>query len=152
LADFCAERCPFVRGRSGIPTVEQEAAFIRRFLDSPPSMLLVARAEERIVGMLDFCCRPHPQESHAGELGMSVLQPFRRRGIGRALLTALFERLRAFPQVRRVELEVFATNQGAIQLYQSCGFRHEGCRERAVRVDAAFVDVFLMARHTEPNQ
>jgi ribosomal-protein-alanine N-acetyltransferase len=51
----------------------------------------------------------------------------RRKGTGRALLTALLERLEDDAQIT---LEVRRTNAGAIALYESFGFRAAGVRRR----------------------
>lgn len=52
---------------------------------------------------------------------LAVGEPYRRRGVARALLEALHLRLRA-ASVTRVYLEVRPSNQAAVTLYHSAGY------------------------------
>jgi ribosomal protein S18 acetylase RimI-like enzyme len=52
---------------------------------------------------------------------IEVFEPFRRRGLGRELLAAA-EELATSRGARTIALNVFATNQPAIGLYQAAGF------------------------------
>ncbi len=60
-------------------------------------------------------------------LNVAVDVPFRRRGIGRALMHALFLRA-AGPGVLGFTLEVRVSNAGAISLYEGLGFVSRGVR------------------------
>ena len=48
--------------------------------------------------------------------------------------------------LRRVSLEVFATNTPAIRLYESMGFAVDGAKREGVRVGETYVDLLLMSR------
>lgn len=48
--------------------------------------------------------------------------------------------------LRRIALQVFATNARAIRAYEKCGFVHEGRLQEAAYVDGNWVDVLCMAR------
>lgn len=63
-------------------------------------------------------------------MNIAVDPPWRRRGIGTALLTALIER--AGPD-ESYTLEVRPSNPGAIALYERFGFRSAGTRPRYYR-------------------
>jgi len=54
---------------------------------------------------------------------------YRRQGLGRALVTALLEAARQHGMARAT-LEVRASNEGAIALYQSFGFKEAGRRKQ----------------------
>ena len=58
---------------------------------------------------------------------IAVRREHRRRGHARALITAA---LAAYPEARRVHLEVRPTNAAALTLYDSLGFRATGRRPR----------------------
>jgi RimJ/RimL family protein N-acetyltransferase len=152
LMEFTAERCPFVFQRDSTPSIADEEQFIRRHAETPNSVLFLGEVDQRIIGMLDFLTPTRPELAHGGALGMSVLREFRRRGIGRALLNRLIEWAEKRPMLRRVELEVFATNVAAIGLYEQFGFVLEGRRRGAVRIGGTYVDVLCMARvfHERP--
>jgi RimJ/RimL family protein N-acetyltransferase len=48
--------------------------------------------------------------------------------------------------LKRVELEVFASNVPAIALYLRSGFVIEGCKRRARYLDGKYDDLILMAK------
>ncbi|HTE65154.1 MAG TPA: GNAT family N-acetyltransferase, partial [Candidatus Binatia bacterium] len=59
------------------------------------------------------------------EISLGVEAAWRGRGIGRALLTALFDRARS-DGIEALSLSVDANNAPALALYQSMGFRSAG--------------------------
>ncbi len=63
-------------------------------------------------------------------MALAVDEGYRRRGIGRWLLSATFERAKA-PGGGRYLLQVQVENAGAIALYQSLGFRIAGRHENS---------------------
>ena len=79
---------------------------------------------------------------------MGVHPDFRHRGIGSRLLHAAVSRAWAMG-LERVELEVFASNPVARQLYERYGFSTEGILYRARKFDGAYDDVIVMALFRE---
>jgi RimJ/RimL family protein N-acetyltransferase len=67
------------------------------------------------------------------ELGMAVLDGWRGKGAGSALLEAAIEWARHQPAVHKLGLEVWPHNGAAIALYQRLGFEVEGRRRRHYR-------------------
>jgi len=59
---------------------------------------------------------------------LAVGEPHRRRGVAKALLEALHDRLRA-SGVRHVYLEVRPSNQAALALYRSAGYVEQSRRK-----------------------
>jgi ribosomal protein S18 acetylase RimI-like enzyme len=75
---------------------------------------------------------------------MGLLPEYRRRGLGRLLVTkAILSAHEA--GIERVELEVFASNEVAIRLYRALGFVTEGIKRRARKLDGQYEDNVLMA-------
>jgi len=100
------------------PTPAWEHALARP--DCPCHLLLVAVEAATIAGW----CRLFPTDEEALELGIGVLGPYRRRGLGRALLDAALEwaSARGMPVV----LETRTDNASAIRLFTRYGFRVVG--------------------------
>jgi len=147
LAELRAERLPTILRYPTTPTIEEEAAFMRRF-EREGADYFVAEVDGRIVGNLSIFRHVHPQTAHSASLGMAVLAPYRSRGVGSCLLDAAIswsERRK----ICRVELEVLSNNEQAQRLYARKGFIVEGRRRGAVEVDGSFVDAILMARVPE---
>lgn len=128
-------------------TVEQEAEWIRKHLDAPGKLMILAEAESRIVGYLNFCNYEKKRLSQNGSFGISVHKEWRNLGIGRLLIETMLDWARRNPLIEKVYLEVFASNERAIHLYQKLGFVEEGRKSRHVKFsDGYFEDEILMSR------
>jgi RimJ/RimL family protein N-acetyltransferase len=127
-------------------TPEQERARIEELAESPRARWLVAELDGELVGELTIKgVSPRRALAHIATLGLSVRARFRRRGVGRALMT---EALAWAPTAgyKRVELQVYARHTAAIALYESFGFEHEGRRRRYIREGDEYLDDLVMAR------
>jgi len=119
--------------------------WIERLSKEPDQVLIIAEHESVLIGMLDFHIGGRKRISHRGTLAMSVLPEWRARGVGTALLDALFSWVKTRPNVRKVGLAVLASNAPAIRLYERYGFIEEGRRRGEVRNDdGSYVDDILM--------
>ena len=109
-------------------------------LDSPNTFPLVAVADGSVVG---FLC-PSLVLDEGEILDVAVRGDCRGVGIGRLLVT---EALRLFRErgALRVFLEVRVSNEAAISLYRSIGFRESGRRTRYYEngEDALLMDIFF---------
>lgn len=104
----------------------------------------VALVEDRVVGWCDISPIPRPVHAHCGVLGIGILAGHRRMGIGPALMLATLGKAREIG-LTRIELTVREHNTTAIALYENLGFRHEGRKRNAVRVDGAYENILSMA-------
>jgi ribosomal protein S18 acetylase RimI-like enzyme len=75
---------------------------------------------------------------------MGLLQPYRGRGLGSALLRAVLGQAQ-LEGLSRIELEVYTSNQPAITLYERFGFEREGIKRSARILDGQVEDVLCMA-------
>lgn len=109
---------------------------------------LLALDGVRIVGALTCEREPRRKVHHLAHLvGMMVADTHRGRGIGRALLGAAIERLRATPGLAQITLSVTAGNRAAVGLYESQGFERYGRLTDAIRLpDGRSLDKELMRR------
>jgi len=119
---------------------------VRAFLEqlSRTGVQVVALDGRAVVGWCDIQVNPREGFRHSGVLGMGVLRLYRRRGLGRRLLREALDCAVA-RGVLRVELEVFAGNTAALALYESLGFRHEGVKVDARRLDDRSENIVCMA-------
>jgi RimJ/RimL family protein N-acetyltransferase len=104
---------------------------------------VVALENGKVIGWCDITVQSRPTAKHCGVLGMGILPPFRRQGIGTKLVHAALGRAKTYG-LFRVELEVFEDNAPAIGLYRKIGFRLEGKKVAAVRIDNRYRDVLVM--------
>jgi len=120
---------------------------VRFFLDAQRRRGMVQRvavAGRGVVGWCDVIPKSSEGFRHSSDLGMGLAADYRGRGLGRRQLEGTLAGARA-SGLLRVELEVYASNHAAIALYERCGFRHEGRRLRARRLDGRAEDMVEMA-------
>lgn len=126
-------------------------ADVRSFISLNVPIQFVAEREGEVIGWCDIT--PNQREGFRlnGTLGMGLLSPFRGRGLGRKLLQDTTDAAHG-AGIRRIELEVLASNENAVALYERSGFVHEG-RKRAARVlDGRAEDILCMALLWPPER
>jgi ribosomal protein S18 acetylase RimI-like enzyme len=124
-------------------TLDQSAAWVavNRLRDNP---FLVALEQDRVVGWCEVRRDVLPGRAHSGLLGMGLLGAYRGRGLGRRLIDQTLKSARD-RNFERIELMVRSPNARAIRLYTDVGFREEGRKRDAVRLDDGSEDEVLMA-------
>lgn len=123
-------------------TMEEE----RRTLataDARSRVFFVAEVDGHICGLINLARGQWKKDAHVAELGMSCLPGYRGLGLGSALLSRGIEWARAVG-VRKLTLEVFATNEVAIALYRAKGFAEEARLRRQYEIDGKPTDSLLM--------
>jgi len=125
------------------PPLESTAAFIRENIARDIPQFVALHGNE-VIGFCDI--RPKALEGfkHTGTLGMGVLKNYRRQGIGERLIVETIAKAKG-QGLDRIELEVFASNLPAIQLYEKLGFEVEGLKKNARKLDGVTDDLVVMA-------
>ena len=99
---------------------------------------------ETVVGWVFIHPARLPVSAHVGDLVMGLLKDYRGQGLGTKLIQVAIEKAK-ITGLMRVELQVFPHNTAAIALYEKVGFRHEGTRAKAAKLDEGYVDMLMMA-------
>jgi len=107
--------------------------------------VLAARYEGELVGLLTGMRGVHPARRGAVEIGVGVYAPWRRQGIGAALVMAL-EHWARVVGCHRLQLHVVTANAPAIALYRKLGFTLEGTLRAIATIDGKRFDELLMAK------
>jgi len=124
------------------PPLEESATWVRKNIrEGHPHM--VALVDGRVVGWCDVSPMARETLAHGGVLGMGVIDGFRGKGIGPALMCATLERART-SGLTRVELTVREDNERAKALYEEVGFVVEGVKRKAALFDGKYYDLILM--------
>ena len=144
FVDRVGQEGRFVLRERATWTLEEERATLAA-ADGTASAFFLAEMDGELCGLLDIARGRWPKNAHVAEFGMSCRADRRGLGVGTALLDRALDWARSVG-VRKVNLEVFATNDRAIALYRKLGFEEEGRRHREFLIEAEYVDGILMAR------
>jgi len=134
-------------------TLEQGKEWIESHTMDEGKILLVAIAQDQLIGSLHFKNGVRRRLAHQGDFGMSVHKEWRERGVGSALVQSLIIWSSANPLIEQIRLSVLATNEAAIRLYTTMGFFLEGrLMNQAKLEDGTYTDLILMARSVKSPQ
>jgi ribosomal protein S18 acetylase RimI-like enzyme len=141
---LAAERVDTLLQTHGVSSDKWRQVLVE-FAENGRAFSLLAVTGDEVVGMLDLKAGKWPAIRHTATLSVSVLQAWRGRGIGRALLSMALAETRGWTGFCRLELEVVPWNEAAIALYQSHGFQIEGVKKGAVPLRGRREDLLTMA-------
>jgi ribosomal protein S18 acetylase RimI-like enzyme len=128
-------------------TRDQEVDWLARSLsnmEKDRTVRVVAEVDGRMVGQCEVSVGPG-RKSHVGTLGISVKQGYRDVGIGQELMREA-ERHAGKLGVEKIVLEVFATNDRAIHVYERMGYRVVGRVPGEIRYKGDYVDGLNMLK------
>lgn len=110
---------------------------------SPDDLTVVAEKNEEIVGVLTIQRGMYRKNRHTANLGIAVKNAHRKKGVGSELISAGIVWCRE-NFIKKLNLEVFSSNKGAISLYEKMGFSVEGIRKSQFVIDGTYVDDVFM--------
>jgi len=128
-----------------IRTIEEERQRITDAFENPNHIILVAEAQQDIIGSSMCKGGLRMVNRHMVGLGIDVAPEYRGKGVGNALMIGLIEWAQVHQHIRRIELDVFKHNRRAIGLYLKHGFVIEGMKSGAYFKYGNYVDTYLMA-------
>jgi ribosomal protein S18 acetylase RimI-like enzyme len=125
------------------PPIESSKKFVLSIIENDMPQF-VALKDDDVIGWCDIDPGKREGFPHCGVLGMGVHKDYRRKGIGTRLLERTVEKAKV-RGIERVELEVYASNIPAINLYEKSGFIREGVKRKARKLDGEYDDIVVMA-------
>jgi len=131
--------------------VDEEEGFLTKKLSSPVDLYILAEVEGHVVGIAWLDGSTMSRFEHGVRLVLGVRGDYWRQGLGRALVQTLLDWADSRGIVRTA-LEVVETNAGAIRLYESLGFEHEGRLRCRTKLGGTYLDNYLMARVRLPRK
>lgn len=115
-------------------------------LASDASLFLLAKYKDgNVVGTLTFNRYEKLENRHVGDFGISVHPEHRHEALGEALIRGM-EKWAKQHEVRKIELEVWSNNIGAVRLYNRLGYLIEGIRKETIMRDDQVLDIILMGK------
>lgn len=125
-------------------TVEQEEAIILKHQTENNHLILLAKINTEIVGMLNISGSHRKRCKHIGEFGISILKKHWGKQIGTIMLNEMITWAKNGGLVTKINLSVLQQNDRAVKLYERLGFKHEGVRTRASYQGGKYLDTYLM--------
>jgi putative acetyltransferase len=126
-------------------TIEKERSVLQEVIDNPRAFFLIALDAGRVIGVVNVFGGIRAHEMHAAQLGLSVANDWRGRGVGRALLTQAIAKAKKWDGFCRIELDVVPWNSNAITLYKNLGFMIEAVKRKGVNLRGKPEDELQMA-------
>lgn len=121
----------------------EEMQLINEIHNSSNSVMILAKDENKIVGMVSLSGESKAKTKHRSNLGVSVLKEYWHQGIGSSLLAGAIG-YAIENDIEIIELEVVTTNENAIKLYEKFGFETIGIYENYFKIDNEYYDAKLM--------
>ncbi len=117
----------------------------RMFLHRNRNVTLVAKDRGEILGYITVVFPILKKFRNNAYIVLAVAKSARGRGIGSKLIEAA-EKTALARKRTRVELEVFAKNTRAIELYKRLGYEVEGFKKGAIRDESGPDDIVFMVK------
>lgn len=129
------------------PSIEEQARRLKLQQEDNFNLSLGVFDQGSLVGYLHFYSewKDHPWIKHAARFAMMVLKDHWNLGIGKKLLELQDSHAKNIGVVR-IEALVRSLNENAIKLYLHHGFKIEGTRNKASKIDGIFQDEFFIAK------
>lgn len=105
----------------------------------------IAFDDTKAIGYLSLVFAKFKKYRGNAYLVIALKSTHRGRGIGNQLMDVA-EKFAKSHGKRRIELEVFAKNTNAIELYKKRGYLTEGVKKNAVQDEDGFDDVLIMTK------
>jgi L-phenylalanine/L-methionine N-acetyltransferase len=123
-------------------TMEQTKAFVEKVISNNYSQFF-AIENNQIIGWCDIIPKEQELHKHVGVLGIGIISGFRSKGIGAKLMQRTISHAKS-NGIERIELEVYASNLIAQNLYKKFGFVIEGVKRKGKKINSEYEDVIMM--------
>lgn len=131
-------------------TYDKEVAFTldyvkERIQPTNEKFVLGAYDDGNLVGIARFVRETDQKVKHKGNIyGMYVAPEMRGRGVGRAILIDMIDRVKKMEGVEQIHLSVVSSNFSAKKLYESLGFKSYGVEPNALKDNGQYYDEDFM--------
>lgn len=113
----------------------------QRLWSSEDAFVVGAFEQNQLFGMAGFFREKGPKTRHKGRIwGVYVTPETRGKKLGRKIMEQVLEHGWTIKGVEQILISVSTTQEAAVNLYRSLGFRPFGLESRALKVDGKFID------------
>lgn len=128
-------------------TVEEEREFIQKRMDSEKELLLIGEIDGEHVGNCSvMAVSSLSRYRHRCSIGIALYQKFCGLGIGKEMFAAILEVAKECGY-EVAELEVVASNEHAVHMYENFGFEIYGTQKHNMKYkDGNYADAYFMMK------
>ena len=127
-------------------TIKEEETLIQNYKDQPNSLLLVAEYQGSLVGNIDLTGSWRKKMFHTAVIGMGIHPEWQNQGIGTLLIQSILEWSKTNNLLKTLWLEVYATNNSGIALYNKVGFQESGRIKNFFFENNKYLDKIIMSK------
>lgn len=109
-------------------------------------IFLVIEINDKVMGDVGIRKKDEPTLAHVGELGISLREEIRGKGIGTRVSNFLMKKAREELDIEIVTLRFFHTNNVARKLYEKLGFKEVGKVEDGAYHEGSYKDLIKMRK------
>jgi len=111
------------------------------------SIVLFAVKNSLLIGIIAGYVNNTPNKKHIAYFASAYVKPeYREKGVASQLIEELFSKIRNYPQVAKIELEVISTLEPALRFFKQHGFVQVGLLKKHYAINNQFFDVILMEK------
>lgn len=140
---YDSEFVPLVEGEFN-PTLEEEIALLKTYIDSKNKLFLVAEYDEKIVGNINLDGHHRKILQHTAVFGMGMWKEWQNTGLGTAILENAIRWAKENPILEMLWLQVYAENEAGLALYRKMGFTEHGRTPNFFKQNGRYHDEVLM--------
>jgi len=109
--------------------------------EKPIVWLFAKSASGKPMGMIGVLFSQRPKTKHVAHIiSLYVKENYRGNGIGKKLIEAILEKIKTHRDVRKVKVTAISSQETAIGLYKSLGFKKVGKLNKELRLEGKFYD------------
>lgn len=138
-----SEFVPLVEGEFN-PTIEEEIALLKLYIEQENKLFLVAEYDGKIVGNINLDGHTRKILRHTAVFGMGMWKEWQNTGLGTAILFHAIDWARSNPILEMLWLQVYAENEAGLALYRKMGFVEYGRTPKFFKQNGRYHDEILM--------
>lgn len=127
----------------GLPDTEADERAYLEYMKPDKTLFLLAIHNGKLAGYTLSIIGQFKMNAHVADLGISVRNGYRGKGVGTQLLEGTLQWLGKMG-VKKATLSVFTPNKGAIRFYRRWGFAAEGNRKKQWLFHKEYINEVIM--------
>lgn len=125
-------------------SIDEQVSSIQSMAAQENSIMILALANNQIIGVGTITSSSKIKSRHSGELGIVVQKDYQGKGIGSLIIQYLIDWAKSNGVTTRIQLDTRCDNLGAVDLYKKFGFEIEGCLKNSTLLNEKYYDLYVM--------